>query len=51
MKFKADLKRHIAQTDFTNNDLWIEADIVSMPSTVQKYIRYTGAIYNPKQKI
>ena len=50
MEFKADVKRHIAQTDFSNNDLLTEADIASLPTPVQKYIRYTGAVNKPKAK-
>ena len=50
MEFKADVKSHIAQTDFSNNDLLTEADIVSLPIPIQKYIRYAGAINKPKVK-
>ena len=50
MGFKADVKRHIAQTNFLNNDLLTEADIVSLPIPIQKYIRYAGAINKPKLK-
>ena len=49
-EFKADVKRHIAQTNFLNNDLLTEADIVSLPIPIQKYIRYAGAINKPKVK-
>ena len=50
MKFKADLKRHLAKTNFPNNDLLSEADIATLPDPVQKYIRFTGAINKPKVK-
>ncbi|WP_462254747.1 DUF6544 family protein [Ferruginibacter sp.] len=50
MEFKADVKKHIAQTDFYNNDLLREADIASLPMPVQKYIRYTGAVNKSKVK-
>ena len=50
MKFKADLKRHLAKTNFPNSDLLSEADIAMLPNPVQKYIRYTGAINKPKVK-
>ena len=50
MDFKADVKRHIAQTKFSNNDLLTEADIDSLPIPIQKYIRYTGALNKPKVK-
>jgi hypothetical protein len=49
-KFEADVKRHIAQTIFSENDLLTEADIATLPSPVQKYIRYTGAVNKPKVK-
>ncbi|MBC7745650.1 MAG: hypothetical protein H7096_11155 [Flavobacterium sp.] len=49
-EFKADVKRHIDQTDFSSNDLLTEVDIASLPTPVQKYIRYTGAINKPKVK-
>jgi hypothetical protein len=42
--FKADVKRHMAQTDFVDNDLLTEADIALLPIPIQKYIRYAGAI-------
>lgn len=50
MKFKADVNRHIATTDLSGNDLLTEADIISLPLPVQKYIRYTGAVNQPKVK-
>ena len=50
MKFKADVNRHLAKTNFPNNDLLSEADIATLPNPVQKYIRYTGAINKPKVK-
>src|ERR1035437_6036 len=50
MEFKADVKRHIAQTNFSNNDLLTEADIALLPAPVQKYIRYAGAVNKPKVK-
>ncbi len=50
MGFKADVKRHIAQTNFLNDDLLTEVDIAPLPTPVQKYIRYTGAINKPKVK-
>ncbi len=49
-EFKADVKRHIAETIFSQNDLLIEADMATLPAPVQKYIRYTGAINKPKVK-
>jgi len=50
MKFKADVKRHLAKTNFPNSDLLSEADIATLPDPVQKYIRYTGAVNQPKVK-
>ena len=50
MMFEADAKRHISQTNFSNSDLLTEADIVTLPLPVQKYIRYSGAINKPKVK-
>jgi hypothetical protein len=50
MQFKADVKNHIAQTNFSNNDLLTEADIASLPTPVQKYMRYSAAIGKPKVK-
>ncbi|MBC7607477.1 MAG: hypothetical protein H7199_11060 [Burkholderiales bacterium] len=50
MKFKTDVKRHIAETNFPNDDLLLEVDIAMLPYPVQKYIRYTGAINKPKVK-
>ncbi len=50
MAFKLDVKKHIAETDFFNTDLLTEADIISLPIPIQKYIRYTGAINKPKIK-
>jgi hypothetical protein len=49
-EFKADVKRHIAQTNLSANDLLTEADILSLPMPVQKYIRYSGAVDKPKVK-
>lgn len=48
--FKADVTRHIAETNFNNNDLLKEADIISLPVPIQKYIRYAGAVNKPKVK-
>ncbi len=48
--FKEDVKRHIADTDFSKNELLTESDIVSLPIPIQNYIRYTGAINKPKVK-
>ena len=50
MKFKADIKKHLAKSNFPNNDLLSEADIAMLPKPVQKYIRYTGAVNQPKVK-
>ena len=50
MEYKADVKRHLAKTNFPDSDLLSEADIASLPNPVQKYIRYTGAIDKPKVK-
>ena len=48
--FKSDVKSHIPQTVFSRNDLLTEADIVSLPIPIQKYIRYAGAVNKPKVK-
>jgi hypothetical protein len=48
--FKADVVRHMAQTNFIDNNLLAEADIVLLPIAIQKYIRYAGAINKPKVK-
>ena len=50
MEFEADVKRHLAKTNFSNNDLLTETDIAILPTPVQKYIRYTGAVNKPKLK-
>jgi hypothetical protein len=50
MAFKTDVKRHIAETNFSSNDLLTDTDIVSLPAPIQKYIRYAGAINKPKVK-
>ena len=50
MAFKTDVKRHIAETDFSKIELLTETDIVSLPTPIQKYIRYTEAINKPKVK-
>jgi hypothetical protein len=50
MRFVADIKTHIAQTNFSNNELLTEADIALLPTPVQKHMRYTGAIGKPKVK-
>lgn len=50
MVFKADVKKHIAQTNLSNIDLLTEADIAALPAPVQKYIRYAGAVNKPKVK-
>ena len=50
MEFKADVKSHMAETNFFNNDLLTEADIASLPVPIQKYIRYAGAVNKPKVK-
>ncbi len=49
-EFKADVKKHLTQTDFSSNDLLTEADIGLLPEPIQKYIRYVGAINKPKVK-
>lgn len=48
--FKADVKRHLSQTDFATNAILTEADITLLPWPVQKYIRYSGAVNKPKIK-
>lgn len=48
--FKKDVKRYTALTNFLNNDILTEADIISLPIPVQKYIRYAGALNKPKLK-
>jgi hypothetical protein len=50
MQFKEDVKKHITQTNIPKNDILTEADIVSLPAPVQKYIRYAGAVNKPKVK-
>jgi hypothetical protein len=50
MKFKADVKRHIAQTNLIDSDLLTETDIVLLPIPIQKYIRYAGVLNKPKVK-
>lgn len=49
-KFKNDIKRQMAETNLSKNDLLLETDIGSLPLPVQKYIRYVGAIGKPKPK-
>jgi hypothetical protein len=48
--FKDDVKRHIAQNNFSNTNLLTEADIILLPIPIQKYIRYAGAINKPTIK-
>jgi hypothetical protein len=50
MQFNADVKKHLAETNFLKNDLLTEVDIVSLPHPVQKYVKYAGAIGKPKVK-
>jgi hypothetical protein len=50
MEFKSDVKNHLAKINFSKNDVLTEADIVSLPPPVQKYIRYAGAIGKPQIK-
>jgi hypothetical protein len=50
MEFKSDVKNHLAKINFSKNEMLTEADIVSLPLPVQKYIRYAGAIGKPKIK-
>lgn len=49
-KFKADVLRHMNETNFSHMDVLTEGDIASLPYPVQKYIRYSGAIDQPKIK-
>ncbi len=49
-KFEADVKNLLAQTNLSKVDVLSEADIVSLPLPIQKYIRYAGAIGKPKLK-
>ncbi len=48
--FITDVKKHIAENDFSKVDLLTEADIAMLPVPVQKYVRYTGAVNKPKVK-
>ena len=36
MRFKADVQKHISETDFSHTDLLTEADIALLPAPVQK---------------
>jgi hypothetical protein len=49
-QFKEDVKKHMTQSAFSSNDILTEADIISLPVPVQKYIRYAGAVNKPKVK-
>jgi hypothetical protein len=50
MQFKEDVKKHITQTNTPKNNILTEADIISLPAPVQKYIRYAGAVNKSKVK-
>ena len=47
-RFRNDVKTNLLQTNGLQTDLLTEADIQSLPTAVQKYIRYTGALNKPK---
>lgn len=49
-KFRKDVKANLVRSNNIQTDLLTEADIQSLPQPVQKYLRYTGAINQPKIK-
>ncbi len=48
--FIKDVKSHLLKSSTIQTDLLTEDDIQSLPSLVQKYIRYSGAVNKPKVK-
>jgi hypothetical protein len=48
--FRDDVKINLQRTNIIQTDLLSEADIQSLPQTVQKYLRYSGVINQPKIK-
>jgi hypothetical protein len=48
--FINDVKSHLLKSSTIQTNLLTEADIVSLPIPIQKYIRYAGAINKPKLK-
>jgi len=50
LQFRKDVKNSLHQTNSISADLLTEADIQSLPQAVQKYLRYSGAINQPKVK-
>jgi hypothetical protein len=48
--FVKDVKSHLLKASTIQTDLLTEADIVSLPMPIKKYIRYAGAINKPKVK-
>ncbi len=48
--FIKDVKSDLLKSSTIQTDLLTEADIQSLPSLVQKYIRYSGAVNKPKVK-
>jgi hypothetical protein len=50
MQFKNDVEKHLSQSVSTKNDILTEADIISLPIPVQKYLQYTGVLNKPKVK-
>lgn len=47
-QFEEDVKNKIISSAEESNDLLMEADIQHLPITVQKYLKYVGAINKPK---
>ncbi len=50
MQFTKDVKKHITQTVFVNNDIVTDADIALLPAPVKKYLQYAGVVNKPKVK-
>ena len=49
-KFSKDVKANLVRNKIIQTDLLTEADIQYLPQPVQKYLRYSGAINQPKIK-
>jgi hypothetical protein len=47
-QFEEDVNNKIISSSEESNDLLMEADIQHLPNTVQKYLKYVGAINKPK---
>jgi len=49
-QYFSDVKKYLSETDFTENDLLLTSDIQPLPMPVQKYLKLTGTLNQPKVK-